>query len=226
MNYDVGVYLEKFRNLPAVPHVNSPENSRIAVIIEPRKAYFLSLVIRNFMSILKGWNLCVIDGENNHDWVTDQLQGWQFQHIKLDIANMTTTFYSALLKSSSFWNIFKEEHILIFQLDTVLLRDIPLYLLQYDMVGAPCGDLRNFVMNGGLSLRKKSAMLSVINKNFHPSEIEDIFFSKYVKKPSIEVCEVFVENYVKDEKTVIGIHGTDKPYLHPTVYETLLNKNY
>jgi len=220
MNYDVGVWLETFKNSPI--HKNSPDNTKIAVIVEPRKAYFLSLVIRNFMSVLKGWNLCVIDGENNHDWVTEQLKGWEFQHIKLNIPNMTTTFYSSLLKSSSFWNIFKEEHVLIFQLDTLLIRDIPEELLKYDMVGAPCGDLRNFVMNGGLSLRKKSAMLSVINSNFHPTEIEDIFFTKHVKKPSIDVCELFVENYVKDYATVIGVHGTDKPYLHPSVYEKLL----
>ena len=57
--------------------------------------------------------------------------------------------------------------------------------LKYDYVGAPYalhmvwGQEANYVGNGGLSLRKKSVMLVIINscKDYNPGLDEDLYFS-------------------------------------------------
>jgi len=241
MDACVGEFLHKFGSKI---HKNNPKNNKVAVIVEPRKSYFLPLVIKNVMSVLNPetnetnetndeWNLCVWTGELNSDWLTAVLtvsEGWEFTHKKIHSSNITTTQYSDLLKSREFWEAIEEEHILIFQTDTVLLRRPPNRMLEYPMIGAPCGDIssshnkepQNFIMNGGLSLRQKSAMIKVINFSRVTDEAEDIFFTKNLIKPPFAECAMFVENFVIDATTVIGIHGTDKMYLDPAVIEFLL----
>lgn len=112
--------------------------------------------------------------------------------------------YNNLLATRSFWQQFEEENILIFQQDTGILRNGIEEYYQYDFIGAPidpnrCAGWKSTPsMNGGLSLRKKSAMIKCLEKfqyDVH-SDNEDIFFCKSLYKlsanlPTIEVAKKF-----------------------------------
>jgi hypothetical protein len=137
---------------------------------------------------------------------------------------MTTCQYSSLLRQSVFWGQIKEETILLFQTDCLLLRPIPTWAEQYDMIGAPCGMIcgDRCTFNGGFSLRKKTAMLKVAltteQQNQQETRPEDVFFTEELWKqqeechlPSINTAFQFATENVYSTHP-IGIHGTDKYY--------------
>ena len=105
---------------------------------------------------------------------------------KLSSANSSS--YSRLLASRRFWTSIRAEHVLIFQMDSVLCSMSPWRaedFLQYDFVGAPWID-RWYGMdigNGGLSLRKVSTMIKITETfKFNETENEDIFFARGIYK--------------------------------------------
>jgi hypothetical protein len=127
--------------------------------------------------------------------------------------------YDKILLSPEFYKHFKSQHVLTFQTDTVLRRAIDEDMYQYDYVGAPWDkniiDLhmpnRPNVGNGGLALRKVSAMLDIA-ENTDPEKIdeaEDIYISRRVKTenmPNEEVAMRFsVESIPYDDPC--GFHA-------------------
>lgn len=211
-------------------HVNKPTNTKTAVIVDTRSAFFLPLVIKNFMSILgPSWNLRVFHGRANEMFLRRSLPGWQIHLERLELHKLDQASYSRLLKSEDFWQRVPEEHILVFQMDTVLFRPIPESSFRYDMIGAPCG---RDTINGGLSLRKKSAMIRCIRTGVeeihsHPDEAEDIFFTRRLRQdnqaavPDKKTCAMFsAESYAHPE--CIGGHGTDKYYLSSDQWRSMI----
>ena len=86
--------------------------------------------------------------------------------------------------------------------------------LQYDYVGAPweknSKDKHKYGGNGGFSFRKKSAMLSVINKFPYNKEHEDVYFSrKDIKYPPYKVAKTFAVEHVFYDAP-FGIHKAYK----------------
>lgn len=232
------------------------KTAKFCVIVEPRDHPFLLPVLRNFMYMLqpKGWGLIVFHGRNNEEVLQQEIAEWNCgcddpadpkdpdvpQTIspvvlhKMDFDNLTIAQYSNLLCSADFWRTLRSrwgcEHALIFQVDTVLLRDIIDDFLQYDYIGAPFfmpyfrGNVP--VGNGGLSLRKCIAMEKIASKcsrfiylswrrnRFH-LENEDIFFSYWLYKyrghfclPTVDIANQFsIENVFFDEPC--GMHKPD-----------------
>jgi hypothetical protein len=87
--------------------------------------------------------------------------------------------------------------------------------LQYDYVVSPWkktfkfAEKCNYVGNGGLSLRKKSKMLSILHTDIHTVENEDIFFSRNqegVQKPDYEMAKKFSMETVFSDIT-FGCHA-------------------
>jgi hypothetical protein len=108
---------------------------------------------------------------------------------------------------------------LIFQTDTIILNRDKIYdFMNYDYVGAPFN--RNLkwrkslpntdfydVGNGGLSLRRKSKMLEILNNNKMKNKNEDIYFAYYhnIKKPNVKKAQEFsIETTYYDKP--FGIH--------------------
>jgi hypothetical protein len=73
------------------------------------------------------------------------------------------------------------ETLLIFQSDTIIFpkhKDLINKFLEYHYVGAPWPNKWPAPLgNGGLSLRKKSKMLEIIQKNPYRGQPEDVYFS-------------------------------------------------
>ena len=139
----------------------------------------------------------------------------------------------ALLSSPAFWESIPEEHVLVYQRDTVILRPVPDAALWWSMIGAPCGLIwtDHWAMNGGFSLRKRSAMLGVLQHvERRPCELEDVYFTRGLRErsvwlPSIQTAARFaVENPEGYIGPPVGVHGTDKRYLPDDLAERLVDE--
>jgi hypothetical protein len=226
---------------------------RIAVIVEPRQHPMFETVVRTIMNYLgNGWNLHVFTAPDNIRWVTNRLPQWDITITPLSKDNLTTDEYSLLLMSEAFWNMIREQHVLLFQTDCVLFRHGMDAWIDggYDYVGANYYNARHIAYNiggiqGGLSLRRKDAMIDCIRRismddvhayrrwrGMEPLGLdtsvipEDIFFT--------HACEILQKRVPTIEKRrefsieadyhprALGHHGLRFPYLTREQQQELL----
>lgn len=199
-------------------------NIYTAIIVEPRKHKALELVLTNFTSMLdQRWQFVILHCNMNESFVKkiiDKIPDKKFTMINLNVDNMTAGDYNALFFDKSFYDYIPTEMFLVFQTDTLIsekYKDNIYNYMEYDYVGAPWRN--GNVGNGGLSLRRKSKMLEVLDKCDHvkmytPEQLwnEDAFFSEKINhimklhKPSFEDAKKFsVETVFSNES--FGIHN-------------------
>jgi Protein of unknown function (DUF5672) len=200
-----------------------------AVIVEPRKHPAFSFVLQNFVTHLPdGWKILIFHGNQNKDFVHNLLATLPprfLKPIELHVDNLTIKQYNAILMSSAFYKCVPTETMLIFQTDTIILEPQLLHaFLQYDYVGAPWPS--GGVGNGGLSLRKKSKMITITETVIPFHENEDINLSMQplvpLHKPSFEEAKQFAVETVFYE-TPFGIHVPWK-YLSADKMHILIEK--
>ena len=171
-----------------------------AVIVEPRKHPALSFVLQNFATNLSSdWKILVFHGKENKEYVGDIIGKMEdssrfLTPIQLDVTNLSFEQYNAVLMSQAFYRCIPTETLLIFQTDTMILEPAQLQeFLSYDYVGAPWKS--GHVGNGGLSLRKKTKMITVITTVNQFNSNEDVYFSTQrivpLKKPAFEEAQRF-----------------------------------
>jgi hypothetical protein len=216
-----------------------------AVIIEPREHKALAFVLNNFLENLDDrWNIIVFHGNKNKEHVENiintSLEKYKdrISLIDLKVDNLgSSNEYSSVLLDKNFYDYIPTEIFLIFQTDTLICskhKDMIYDFIDYDYVGAPIYTKKNEknelywaykenipenrtgeVGNGGLSLRKKSKMLEILNKckitNDEQRKYEDLFFSfpcediNGYKKPEYKISKNFsIENIINDKS--FGLH--------------------
>jgi hypothetical protein len=122
--------------------------------------------------------------------------------------------YNRLLTSFEFWEKIDEENILIIQHDSALLRSGIEEFYKWDYVGAPW-TFQEHGGNGGLSFRKRSAMLRCLEIVAPFPELnEDVYFSNALKflKMNLaprEICSKFSCETIFKLGT-LGYHAIDK----------------
>ena len=138
----------------------------------------------------------------------------------------TKEHYSNFLKTKEFWEQFETEHILIFQHDSCLLKEGIEEFYEYDYIGASW-DFEPYVGNGGLSLRKKSAMLNVLNNyNEHLELPEDMYFAYGCKALNLNIASVDVaDKFSIETKFKLGSLGYHQIETYFTKEKCLLIKN-
>lgn len=207
-----------------------------AIIIEPRSHKALSFVLNNFLENLsEEWGFIIFHGNKNKDFINNILDGELNNYknriiklINLNVDNLTNKEYNLILKSNSFYDNIDTEIFLIFQVDTLIIKENKELInnfLEYDYVGAPW--INGLVGNGGLSLRKKSKMLKIIDKvdtNFKLNE--DEYFSLQEEVSLYRPC--FIEAQTFSVETVFhespfGVHNCYH-YLSEEHWLTLSNK--
>ena len=180
-----------------------------AIIIEPRKHKALQFVLNNFLSNLSNdWSIIVFHGNNNIDYLNDIINNnlshfkYRLSLINLNINNLNVKQYNDLLKyNKDLYNHIPTEIFLVFQTDTIIFekhKNLINYFLKYNYVGAPWQHPHNnhqLVGNGGLSLRRKSKMIEIMEKQGKNDFPEDIYFSCFTDidlyKPSSEEAKLF-----------------------------------
>ncbi len=199
-----------------------------AVIIEPREHKALKYVLNNFLENLnEDWVFIIMHGNLNETYVdniiNNDLSKYKYRISKhnLKVDNLTAFDYNNLLKSLKFYELIPTETFLIFQTDSIIcskFKDNINKFMNYDYVGAPWASDGN-VGNGGLSLRKKSKMIEIINKcpkfripddPYNNENGEDVYFSYAcegvsLNKPSLEEAKLFSIEQVYSSNS-FGIH--------------------
>lgn len=152
---------------------------------------------------------------------------WNVLHINAPIS--TEQEYNLLLTSKEFWESLPFEKVLIFQHDSLLLREGIEEFLQYDFIGAPIATIPFPMMNGGLSLRSKAKSLEVIEKMpYTDTNVnEDCYFSACMSSlggnlPTKEVAQTFSVETIYSLGS-LGFHAMNK-YLTPEQCNEILNQ--
>lgn len=179
--------------------------SYTAVIIETRKHKALEFVLRSFLTTIDA-SFLVFCGNLNKEFCEDLLDGPLLEFkprvriVHMNVDTMTPSEYSVLLSTTKIiYNEIPTEHFLIFQTDTMLFpryKDHINEFFQYDYVGAPWNNDRfGGVGNGGLSLRRKSKMLEIIDNVTYYGEPEDVYFCNsllvHLHRPTMEQAKRF-----------------------------------
>jgi hypothetical protein len=238
MDIRAGTYLARTAKLPFRAAMN--ESPRAMVIVETRPLYFLPHVVAAAVQNNPGWNLYVFGSPEVHALLDRHCENYgQVNRVLLEVpgGRMGVGQYSRLLTSRRFWEVVREEHehLLVFQADSVVVRPVPDWCLAYDYVGAVCGsdDPADFIMNGGLSVRRRSAMLRALAAVGEPTEeAEDVAFCRAMRLPataaqfalpSREQCMAFAVESAGDPDAAVGMHGAGKGYAPPALVARLLS---
>ena len=231
IDYFFGNYLIKFNNID----INYNSNNKLAIVLVATKtSFWLPLIIKNTLDKIKkctfyffGTNETIIFVQNNLKLNINYFKINDIKHI---------SNYNKILLDIAFWNTFNEEYILIIQPDCIILRDVIDTDFKFDYIGAICGDFdkSNFIINGGLSMRKKNVMIEIC-KNLNNSEkngtiAEDIIYTKKIRNnnsykfPTWEDCMNFSIESIGNLDNVLGIHGTDKYYIDSAIKMKFVEK--
>jgi len=173
------------------------------VFIEPRKHKALAYVIKNALDNID-WPILFFHGTENLEYLQNTLQTFPEDQRKritfrtLGVPNLSAHEYSRLLTDPNFYRSLPAEICLFMQCDSMIIphpnnrKNIYKFLI-YDYVGAPfLGDANEphsskGVGNGGFSLRRRSAMIELLEAHPWPNGgNEDLHISKYAKnKPTL-----------------------------------------
>jgi len=203
------------------------QQQQAAVIVEPRNFELaLPLVILNAISVLpENWQLYLFHGTKNRVLCeelarfTENSFGRRVILVPLASPNLTIPEYNQLLCSTWFWEQIETwSHVLVFQTDSYLLENSSHKIdefLDFDYVGAPWKHLRNLRGgNGGLSLRRKSAMIDAAQhfSGRASRQPEDVRICRFLAKfpemyhlPAPEVAQTFSVESIYYPKP-FGIH--------------------
>ena len=185
------------------------------VIVEPRCHPCLEYVIKNFLRFTNDkWGLHVFHGVKNESFIKDLFKNIEniiYTNINKD--NLSIEEYNILVTSNSnFHDKIRSNTFLIFQSDSLFLRDMNDKLMKYDYVGAPWPHHDNMVGNGGLSIRNKNIFITICNQFIRPNNLpEDLFYAICLKRidanvaPFIVACDFSCEN-IPTTSLPIGCH--------------------
>ena len=211
--------------------------SKVAIIVETREHKALPFVLNNVMSILPNdWGLQIFHGNDNLDYINDIINNDIILKNKevflsdLGINSITQEDSSLeIMLKTKFWDQIVSETVLYFECDTILCSKSKYKVSdfeKFDYIGGWWGqafselslnETYDRVMNGGLSIRKKSWMIDIIDKNLEMylkrggNSCEDYFVSdSVVKKPLVkEVLSFSIDSgymYPLFDEPPFGLH--------------------
>lgn len=226
---DCQTYLNNYLN-QNITYKHKDNCSNLMVIFETRLSLSLILVIKNAIDKLPNFNLMVISTKSNLEFL-EKIFGKIFYKAEVNKTKINLKEYSEFLRSKNFWIHIKQEQVLIFQSDTLFLRNIKdNEFKDLSMLGAVCANFHDndkFVINGGFSLRNKKLMLELCENKVITSEIEDIFYTEQIRKyypeimPKINDCHNFAIESSGNKLTAKGVHGIDKYYMTNNNYKEI-----
>ena len=227
--------------------------SKVAVIVETREHDALPFVINNVMSILpEDYTLQIFHGTSNYEYVYDCVENdmmlldkeVEFTNLNIDSISADDSSLEIML-TKDFWNKVVGENVLYFECDTMLCPNSEFKIEDFEKfnyIGGYWGNelgmmnqKYNRVMNGGLSFRKKSFMLDIIENKLQSyldnggNPCEDYFVSEMVEdKPTYEeVLSFSIDNgymYPINDKAPFGLHkpwGEVKSKGHGKYYDDI-----
>lgn len=201
---------------------NSGAPMYTAVVIEPRKHRALAFLLRNLLENLPiTWIIQVFHGQENSEWLEKFLKEFQpaararILLVPMSIQNFENSrAYSEFVASREFLAQIPTDTFLITQTDSMINprgKDLLAKFLHYDYVGAPWPWDHLHVGNGGFSLRKKSAMLLILDRvgplqgDYEDQYISTAANALKLKVPTREQAREFALEQIFNP-TFFGVH--------------------
>lgn len=173
---------------------HSPFNeTKVALLIENRPDPILAPLMLHFISVVPpDWRFRFMGSIESVEWINRSVAiQEQVSAGKLDLtyipSNMTTGSQEEISRFLTTLWLYETvlqpaEHLLIFQTDSILCANSRKNLndfLDYDWIGAPWNPEGGFGGNGGLSIRRVSAMIQVLReqKRVDGTEPEDVWLA-------------------------------------------------
>jgi hypothetical protein len=183
-------------------------------IIETRAILNLYEIIKHHMDKLPSYTKLIIYHSDATAYLKEKFPSAIFVQISNDF-NIHN--YNALLTSASFWSKFLEYHrVLIFQSDSMLLREGINEFMQWDFIGANWAWNKDYAGNGGLSLRNPKVMYEICIKYPRNSSINEdhhicmvMYEYKIGNLAPIEVAKTFSAEGTPNMGT-LGYHAIRK----------------
>lgn len=230
-------YLKFFENklqdyIPEIPE----ESDFYASLFDLRRLEELLPIIKNHLYFLNNnnsgikWGLQIFHGSENEFFIKELLKDFKnVVYENLNIPNFKDRqTHTEILKTTDFWKKSKGKKILIFQNDSMLLKNGIDQFLKWDYIGAPWKKPKEgcFVGNGGLSLRTRDKMIEITEK--HKSDYgmwEDIYFSKYTNGEGLADLESAKKFAMEDDycPNPMGIHNPIK--IETKLLKEIFDKN-
>ncbi|KAI1132990.1 hypothetical protein F5Y10DRAFT_291055 [Nemania abortiva] len=182
-----------------IPSSFRPQNARfnaskVALLIEDRPLPVLAPLLLHFIAVVPpDWRFRFMGSPESVSWVnSSHAVRSQVDSGKLDLTyistNMSTNGQEMISRFLTTLWLYETvlrpaEWLLIFQTDSILCansRQNPNDFLDYDWVGAPWNPSGRFGGNGGLSLRRVSAIIEVLRDQVraNDSEPEDVWLTE------------------------------------------------
>ena len=170
----------QFMHISRSTLIAHPKKDKVAVIIDPRFDDLMEAVIRNVMYFLsqQGYNLMILSDARYSGAIREKFPHCHF--VPLDpqmvyedehgVPNLTRDMYNGICTSEEFWTHVPGEQVVVFQKDCIMYNMFPEHFANvFDFCGANYFHPRDCApryggINGGFSLRKRSAMLECIQK--------------------------------------------------------------
>lgn len=196
-------YIQDYDSYITVPKVSlqyaqeqrTPFNaSKVALLIENRSNPILAPLMLHFMSVVPpDWRFRFMGSVESVDFINQSMSiRQQVQNGKLDLtyipSNMSVASQEEISRFlTNLWMyetvLAPAEWLLIFQTDSILCANAQRNLndfLDYDWIGAPWNPGARFGGNGGLSIRRVSAIVDVLRSQARAdfSEAEDVWLTE------------------------------------------------
>jgi len=207
-----GKQFDEFWNSYTIPR----ESDKAICIVERRCHANFKFCLQNAVYYARGYSVHIFCSKANLDFI-HLICGKQFNNIHIypifeDIgtAEAGRKEYNDLLMTHSFWNTFKEEHIITIETDSYFLKPIPNSIYEFDYVGSKWVSKEEEPGGGGLTYRKVSVMKEILELNINDHEMQDTFASHGIqilnkKYPTLEESySYFIEGDISDAG--IGVH--------------------
>lgn len=199
-----------------------------AVTIETRILENFHETVNAHMKHLPGFELVIFGSDENEDFLSRNISN--FIHHKLHFEKFGQHEYNLTLTNYKFWELLCEyDRVLIFQHDSMILRDGIDEFLEWDYVGSPW-KFQQHGGNGGLSLRNPRLMFDLCKGyEWNPTlGNEDVFFCNLMRLQHIGklaprgICQQFACESIF-QLGALGYHAIDS-YLTPEQCEQIRNQ--
>ena len=188
---------------------NPPKNTERAIVLIERRIHSnIEFVLQNAAYYAPTWSIAVVCSDTNYRYLKTITQGKNVALLPFFQGSPTRdqarSEYNRLLQSAEFYESLPWETMIFFQTDSYFLRPVPDEICEYDFIASPSSwDTDSMV--GGISLRKRSAMIRICKEFKEEILGEDVYIMKGAKHLGVHLppfeksLTFFTESCLYDE---------------------------